>query len=303
MARMAGRIQPMARALVLAGLIVALASCAPKASAAAASCIASTLPGYDVAVPLGDSLTLHWKTPTSTVLDLALETANAGWVAVGWSADGRMAGSDAVVGNGGSPASVQAYQLLSILPGGQTPTDTFSIGEASVAAGNGGSTVITFSRTEGTGAVPVQLSGASAIIYSASPDGSTTLSYHGPMRGSEEVDFSCKVEGAPPTAAPPIAAPPTVAPPTAAPPTAAPPTAAPPTAAPPTAAPPTAAPPTAAPPTAAPPPPSSPPPPGQGTGSPSPPPPKAGRLAVNRVPWLVPVALLVGLIPFILSVA
>ncbi|CAI5494463.1 unnamed protein product [Closterium sp. Naga37s-1] len=107
---MAGKSPSMAPAVVAALLVASFgAHLAPRA--AAQTCVASMIDGYDVSVPLGDTLILHWMTPTSTTLNLLLETTATGWAAVGWSADGRMAGSDAVVGNTGNPATVQAYTL------------------------------------------------------------------------------------------------------------------------------------------------------------------------------------------------
>ncbi|CAI5503631.1 unnamed protein product [Closterium sp. Naga37s-1] len=268
---MAGKTPSVAPAVVAVLLVASLgAHLAPRA--AAETCVASTIGGYNVAVPLGDSLILHWMTPNSTTLNLLLETTAPGWAAVGWSADGRMSGSDAVVGNTGNPPTVQAYTLTSKLPGGQNPTTSFELGDTSVTA-NGGSTYIKFSRTEGTGNVPVKLSGGSAIIYASSPDGSTNFFYHGPFRGSAVVDFSCKVEGAAPAPAPaPPATPPSASPP-----------------------------PTGS--ASSPPPPSSTPALPTPTASPPPPPPKAGGSAVDRAHWLLPVALIAGLLPYLVGMA
>ncbi|CAI5470767.1 unnamed protein product [Closterium sp. Yama58-4] len=270
---MAGRTPSVAPAVVAILLVASFAAnLAPRA--AAQTCVASTIAGYSVAVPLGDTLILHWKTPNSTTLNLLLESTAPGWAAVGWSTDGRMSGSDAVVGNVGDPATVQAYTLSSKILGGQNPTTSFKLGNTSVTA-NGDSTYIKFSRTEGTGNVPVQLSGASAIIYASSPDGSTSFFYHGPFRGSAVVDFSCKVEGGEPAPAPAAPATPPVTPPSG------------------------SSPPTGS--TSSPPPPSSTPVQPTPTASP-PPPPKAGGLAVGRAHWLLPVALIAGLLPYLVGV-
>ncbi|CAI5524031.1 unnamed protein product [Closterium sp. Naga37s-1] len=201
---MAGRIPSTAPAVVTILLVAFVgAQFAPRAAAQDAEpCIASTIKGYNIAVQLGSNF-LHWMTPNSTTLNLLLESTSPGWAAVGWSADGRMAGSDAVVGNTANPTTVQAYTLSSTFLGGQNPTTSFELGNTSVTA-NGDSTYIKFSRTEGTGDVPVKLSGASAIIYASSPDGSNTLFYHGPLRGSAVVDFSCKFFSHPAVALAPI---------------------------------------------------------------------------------------------------
>ncbi|CAI5967950.1 unnamed protein product [Closterium sp. NIES-64] len=296
---MARRVPSMAPGVFAVVMLVALvgAHLAPSAAAeaAAAPCIASAVAGYNVAVSLGDSLILHWMTPNSTTLNLLLETIVPGWAAVGWSADGKMVGSDAVVGNTGDPPTVKPYKLTSTSPGGQNPVTSFELGETSVTT-DGDSTYIKFSRTEGTGDVPVKLSGPSAIIYASSPDISTTLAYHGPSRGSAVVDFSCKVKApAPAPAAPatPLATPPATPP--------APPSGS----SPPTGS--TSSPPPPSPTPAQPTPSPSPPPssmPAQPTPTaPPPPPPKAGGLAVDRAHWLLPVALIAGLIPYLVGMA
>ncbi|CAI5967951.1 unnamed protein product [Closterium sp. NIES-64] len=268
---MAGRIPSTAPAVVTILLVAFVgAQFAPRAAAQDAEpCIASTIKGYNIAVQLGSNF-LHWMTPNSTTLNLLLESTSPGWAAVGWSADGRMAGSDAVVGNTANPTTVQAYTLSSTFLGGQNPTTSFELGNTSVTA-NGDSTYIKFSRTEGTGDVPVKLSGASAIIYASSPDGSNTLFYHGPLRGSAVVDFSCKVEGAAPAPAPPATPPSALPPPTGS--------------------------------TSSPPPPS--PTPAEPTLNPSPPPPspKAGALAFINAHWMAHVGLAAGLLPYLLRMA
>ncbi|CAI7911430.1 unnamed protein product, partial [Closterium sp. NIES-53] len=125
-------------------------------------------------------LVLHWMKPSSTVLTLVLETSKPGWAAMGWSVDGRMAGSDAVVGNSDTPG---LYTLTSTAPGDQHLMITTSLVGGMETTPNlkyPDGKFIKFSRTEGTGHVPVKLSGPSAIIYAFSADGSTAFSYHGP---------------------------------------------------------------------------------------------------------------------------
>ncbi|CAI7861308.1 unnamed protein product [Closterium sp. NIES-54] len=99
---------------------------------------------------------------------------------MGWSVDGRMAGSDAVVGNSDTPG---LYTLTSTAPGDQHLMITTSLVGGMETTPNlkyPDGKFIKFSRTEGTGHVPVKLSGPSAIIYAFSADGSTAFSYHGP---------------------------------------------------------------------------------------------------------------------------
>ncbi|CAI5998325.1 unnamed protein product [Closterium sp. NIES-64] len=111
--------------------------------AAAGGCSASSIAGYTSSVALsGSDLVLHWaKGAGGGSLSLAMEVGGAaasGWVAVAWSPDDRMPGSDAVIG--GLPGgAVKAYAIGGYSEAGVRPTSRFSIGSASSA--NGGSLI------------------------------------------------------------------------------------------------------------------------------------------------------------------
>ena len=75
------------------------------------TCTASSRPGYDCMVePPGGAqgYVLHWTVAGADVSILAEATAPDGYIAVGWSRDGRMEGSDSVIGWAGHAA---AYRL------------------------------------------------------------------------------------------------------------------------------------------------------------------------------------------------
>ncbi|CAI5995926.1 unnamed protein product [Closterium sp. NIES-65] len=111
--------------------------------AAVGGCSASSIAGYTSSVALsGSDLVLHWaKGAGGGSLSLAMEVGGAaasGWVAVAWSPDDRMPGSDAVIG--GLPGgAVKAYAIGGYSKAGVRPTSRFSIGSASSA--NGGSLI------------------------------------------------------------------------------------------------------------------------------------------------------------------
>ncbi|CAI5991763.1 unnamed protein product [Closterium sp. NIES-65] len=150
---------------------------------AAATCDASSLADYTSSVQLSSDLTLHWKTASATKVNLALEaaagsTAAAGWFSLAWSADGRMAPADAVIGNlpGGA---VAAYYMSGYAMSDVQPTSSFDIGNAVQTTSASGSTVIEFSRMTGDGAVPVNVGGSNTLIWAFSEGGSQTLGFHG----------------------------------------------------------------------------------------------------------------------------
>ncbi|CAI5968575.1 unnamed protein product [Closterium sp. NIES-65] len=111
------------------------------------SCAASSLAGYTYSAPLDSSLSLHWYTVSATKVNLALEAAAgsmaaAGWFSLAWSADGRMAPADAVIGNlpGGD---VAAYYMGGYGLGDVQPTSGFSIGSgAALSTSASGSKVM-----------------------------------------------------------------------------------------------------------------------------------------------------------------
>ncbi|CAI5516355.1 unnamed protein product [Closterium sp. Naga37s-1] len=116
---------------------------AVKSPAAAGGCSASSIAGYTSSVALsGSDLVLHWAQGAGGgSLSLAMEVGGAaagGWVAVAWSPDGSMPGSDAVIG--GLPGgAVKAYAISGYSEADVSPTSRFSIGSASSA--NGGALI------------------------------------------------------------------------------------------------------------------------------------------------------------------
>ncbi|CAI5524037.1 unnamed protein product [Closterium sp. Naga37s-1] len=203
---------------------------------AAATCDASSLADYTSSVQLSSDMTLHWKTASATKVNLALEaaagsTAAAGWFSLAWSADGRMAPADAVIGNlpGGA---VAAYYMSGYAMSDVQPTSSFDIGNAVQTTSASGSTVIEFSRMTGDGAVPVNVGGSNTLIWAFSEGDSQTLGFHGENDGVTTVDFSCdgSSSSAPPSTSPPSSpAPPSTSPPSSpAPPSTSPPSTSPP---------------------------------------------------------------------------
>ncbi|GJP30775.1 hypothetical protein CLOM_g15499 [Closterium sp. NIES-68] len=125
------------------------------AATSSSGCQASSLDGFTSSVALGSSgLTLHWRAVTSSQLAFALEAAAgsaaaAGWFSVGWSSTGRMAGSDAVVGNlaGGG---VKAVYMSGTGQSDVQPTSSFDIGNAQLATSASGSTVLRYALVSGS---------------------------------------------------------------------------------------------------------------------------------------------------------
>ncbi|CAI5533029.1 unnamed protein product [Closterium sp. Naga37s-1] len=129
------------------------------------------------------SLLLHWKAASASQLDLAIEAtaapAKSGWIALAWAKGGKMAPSDAVFGNmaGGG---VAAYKIGGYSMGSIQRTTAFSIGTANTTTTASGSTVVKFSRTQGTGsAAKVQVAGSNSLLWAYSPSGSKSLGFHG----------------------------------------------------------------------------------------------------------------------------
>ncbi|CAI5511298.1 unnamed protein product [Closterium sp. Naga37s-1] len=173
----------------------AAGSAAATTAAAGAGCAASALEGFAWSAPLGSSLMLHWRAVDSSRLALALEAAGgsaaaAGWFSVGWSATGRMAASDAVVGNLAGGA-VQAVYMSGTAQSDVQPTSSFDIGNAQLATSPSGSTVLKFNRSVGDGSVPVSVQGSNTLVWAHSSDGSQTLGFHGDYDGALQVDFAC----------------------------------------------------------------------------------------------------------------
>ncbi|CAI5494478.1 unnamed protein product [Closterium sp. Naga37s-1] len=160
------------------------------------ACPASDLDGYTFSAPLiPDQFVLHWRLRVSA-LDIAVEARlssqiDNGWMGVGWSLNGAMSPSDAVIGNleGGA---IRAFSLGGYTADSVNATNHISLGDKGSTSTASGSTVFWFSRSPGDGgSVPIQLSGPNFLIWAYSRDMFQTLGYHSTHRGVSQVDFSC----------------------------------------------------------------------------------------------------------------
>ncbi|CAI5503625.1 unnamed protein product [Closterium sp. Naga37s-1] len=158
-------------------------------------CPASTFSGYEYQLELGSgNYLLHWKFASNTVINFLIEARSNtiikdAWMAVGWSSKkGKMKGSDAVIGNlpGVGAFYMNGYRLKNI-----QQTTSFSLGTTSVSTTSEGGTSIAFSRTVGTGNVPLKLNTTSYLIWAFSQTVSKTLYFHGMNQGGYAVDFAC----------------------------------------------------------------------------------------------------------------
>ncbi|CAI7791305.1 unnamed protein product [Closterium sp. NIES-53] len=173
----------------------------PPSAAPTGACQKSSLSGFTSSVDLsGTGLILHWNVVAAggTQLDMALEAKGAtlagGWFSVGWSPDGSMVGSDAVIAIPGGTPEYDAYVMTAQTVAGVATTTTFTLGSApSFTATPGTNAVLTFSRSTGDGgAVPVNVAGSNYMVWAYSADGTTTLDNHGgDNRGSRSIDFTC----------------------------------------------------------------------------------------------------------------
>ncbi|CAI5494471.1 unnamed protein product [Closterium sp. Naga37s-1] len=146
-------------------------------------CPASTFSGYEYQLELGSgNYLLHWKFASNTVINFLIEARSNtiikdAWMAVGWSSKkGKMKGSDAVIGNlpGVGAFYMNGYRLKNI-----QQTTAFSLGTTSVSTTSEGGTSIAFSRTVGSGNVPLKLNTTSYLIWAFAQTVSKTLYFHG----------------------------------------------------------------------------------------------------------------------------
>ncbi|CAI5959097.1 unnamed protein product [Closterium sp. NIES-64] len=169
---------------------------APAVVTPGAACPASDLDGYTFSAPLiPDQFVLHWRLRASA-LDIAVEARlssqiDNGWMGVGWSLNGAMSPSDAVIGNleGGA---IRSFSLGGYTADSVNATSHINLGDKGSTSTASGSTVFWFSRSPGDGGlVPIQLSGPNFLIWAYSRDMFQTLGYHSTHRGVSQVDFSC----------------------------------------------------------------------------------------------------------------
>ncbi|CAI5967958.1 unnamed protein product [Closterium sp. NIES-64] len=156
-------------------------------------CPASTFDGYEYQLELGSgNYLLHWKFASNTVINFLLEARSNtiikdAWMAVGFSKKGKMKGSDAVIGNlpGVGAFYMSGYRLKNIQ---QT---SLSLGTTSVSTTSEGGTSIAFSRTVGTGNVPLKLNTTSYLIWAFAQTVTKKLYFHGMNQGGYAVDWAC----------------------------------------------------------------------------------------------------------------
>lgn len=168
-------------------------SSASNATSGSGTCTASNLAGYNCSASAGGGkFVLHWRLNSSTSVDLAVVAATTGWVSLGWSSNGKMAPSDAVVAFSGASPSVAAYQISSYTASSIVQSNSlFALTGTSVSANaSSGSTVVKFTRAYNTGSVKFTAGTATTLIWAVSPDNSNTIEYHGSNRGSMTIDFA-----------------------------------------------------------------------------------------------------------------
>ncbi|GJP45826.1 hypothetical protein CLOM_g5171 [Closterium sp. NIES-68] len=177
------------------GGIYAPSANVPAASAAPAVsyCPKSSLPGYTYTANLdGGSFVLHWKPVQGQMIQMAMEAkagsaASNGWFSIGWSRDGSMSSSYAVIKSG---ASLAAYFINGYKRKNVVPTNEISLGAPSLARTSAGSLVAHFTLTAGQGRIPLTPSGLNYIIWAYST-GNQGIGYHGSNAGWVKIDFSC----------------------------------------------------------------------------------------------------------------
>jgi hypothetical protein len=133
-------------------------------------------------------LTLYAKpiTTGSTELSLALQGPSSGYVAVGWSPNGNMLNSDAVIGwsDGSDVPFIQSYKL----PDQSAPEDLvdLSITLVSVIDVNGKTTLF-FTRSISSGKNPINQQKGNTLIGAIS--NSKAISYHTAHSGAVQANF------------------------------------------------------------------------------------------------------------------
>lgn len=169
-----------------------------------AECSASDVIGYDfMAEPLDSGLSIHWSvSPFDTVSFEVMSTdSELGWMSIGFSTDGNMIGSDAIVGMGG--LVLEYYLGSKTLPVYQVPTIEESIflfpdQELANAAWErvGNNTSMSFTRPTipaGEGKQLLFPGDPVTMIWAAGTDDTygESIGYHFLGRGAFTVDLLC----------------------------------------------------------------------------------------------------------------
>ncbi|GJP54382.1 hypothetical protein CLOM_g13476 [Closterium sp. NIES-68] len=156
-------------------------------------CQPSSLPGYTTSKSFYGGLTLHWAAASGSTLRVALQakagTASAkSWFAIGWTPDGQMSGSDAVVR---IPSSDTPGRYFLDGYSNVRATTSFAISSASIESTSSAGTVMKFSRSSGDGGnVQVKPQGRSQMVWAYGADAWSTTAQHDARR-TLSVDFSC----------------------------------------------------------------------------------------------------------------
>ncbi|CAI7753199.1 unnamed protein product [Closterium sp. NIES-54] len=171
----------------------------PRSQMGSSQCMNSSLPGYSCSAELkGKDYILHWTVGIKSIA-YAAEVATTGWVALGWSKDGKMIGSDAAIGNlppgtitdtaNGSPAPIGAYYIRAKNAADIVPNPRLGLSLTAVTTRDG-RTIVEFERELASGNVPLFLDSAANVIFAYSDANSKELKYHGANRGSARVGYN-----------------------------------------------------------------------------------------------------------------
>eukprot|EP00752_Nemacystus_decipiens_P003263 g3020.t1 len=150
--------------------------------------------GFDYEVTAQEGFTIHWTMDTAAeTIAFQVVSAAIGWTSIGFSADGMMVGSDAVIGLP-DDASVLEHEMLAQSPDAVVPFEDQEITEGSVSQ-DATTTTLMFTRPlvptgakQPISAVPGD---PTIIIFAYGPE--NPLGYHGPapFRGGVVVDLFC----------------------------------------------------------------------------------------------------------------
>ncbi|GJP41642.1 hypothetical protein CLOM_g1286 [Closterium sp. NIES-68] len=172
----------------------------PRSQLGSSQCTKSSLPGYSCSVELkGKDYILHWTVGINSV-SYAAEVATTGWVALGWSKDGKMAGSDAAIGNlppgivtddseNGNVATIGSFYIGGKSKAEIVPNPRLGLALTAVTSRDG-KTIVEFEREMASGRVPLFLSSPAHIIWAYSDSNSQELKFHGANRGSADVAYN-----------------------------------------------------------------------------------------------------------------
>ena len=142
---------------------------------------------------------LCWLT-AGGVITIAYSCQWSGWVGLGFSSDGDMLGSSAVIGWAGSGSYVNDYFLGSKNDGGNSPDTALALVNRSVSIDSNGLTTLLFSRPlslpSASSAAPfgsISPLGSNTLIeaHGPLPSGPTSVAYHGPdNHAADSVSFA-----------------------------------------------------------------------------------------------------------------